>query len=303
MTQQKSMSARAWTELLLLAAIWGASFLSNRIALDEVGVFTAVAFRVTGACAILWAYVLIRGLPLPRSPVVWAAFLMMGFLNNAIPFTLINWGQLTIPSGLAAILNASTALMGVTAAAIAFRDETLTGRRLAGVLLGFAGVIVVIGWQALTAFDITSLAQLALLGASLSYACAGVWARKMLGGLAPQVAAAGMLTGSTLLMLPVALLHDGVPSFAYGWHAWGALLYLAVFATAGAYLLYYRVLGMAGAGNLSLVTLLVAPFAIALGALVLGEALPPRDYAGFALIAAGLLLIDGRILGRRKDSA
>ena len=302
MTAQKTIPPRAWAELLLLATIWGGSFISNRLALNEVPVLTTVAFRVAGACLLLWVYVRLRRLPVPRSPRIWLAFLIMGLLNNALPFTLITWGQLTIPSGLAAIVNASTAIFGVLAAALIFRDERLTARRLTGVILGFTGVAVAIGLQALTTLNLTSLPQLALVAAAVSYALAAVFARRMLGGLAPQVAAAGMLTGSTVLMVPAALWADGLPSLAHSPGIWAALGYLAVISTAGAYLLYYRVLGMAGAGNLSLVTLLTAPIAILLGALILGEALPPRAYAGFALIALGLLIIDGRLLPR-KDSA
>ena len=302
MTPQKSIPPRAWAELLLLAAIWGGSFISNRLALNEVPVLTTVAFRVAGACILLWVYVRLRRLPVPRSPWIWLAFLAMGLLNNALPFTLITWGQLTIPSGLAAIVNASTAIFGVLVAALAFRDERLTARRLTGVLLGFAGVAVAIGLHALATLNLTSLPQLALVAAAISYAVAAVFARRVLGGLPPQVAAAGMLTGSSLLMLPTALWIDGPPVLTHGAQVWGALGYLAIIATAGAYLLYYRVLGMAGAGNLSLVTLLTAPVAIVMGALILNEALPLRAYAGFALIALGLLIIDGRLLPR-KDSA
>jgi drug/metabolite transporter (DMT)-like permease len=302
MTPQKSIPPRAWAELLLLATIWGGSFISNRLALNEVPVLTTVAFRVAGACILLWVYVRLRRLPVPRSPRIWLAFLVMGLLNNALPFTLITWGQLTIPSGLAAIVNASTAIFGVLVAALAFRDERLTARRLTGVLLGFAGVAVAIGLHALTTLNLTSLPQLALVAAAISYAVAAVFARRVLGGLPPQVAAAGMLTGSSLLMLPTALWIDGPPVLTHGAQVWGALGYLAIIATAGAYLLYYRVLGMAGAGNLSLVTLLTAPVAIVMGALILNEALPLRAYAGFALIALGLLIIDGRLLPR-KDSA
>jgi drug/metabolite transporter (DMT)-like permease len=302
MTQQKTLSARAWAELLLLATIWGGSFIANRLALDEVPVFTTVAFRVGGACLILWTSVALGQLPLPRQPRVWAAFLVMGALNNAIPFTLITWGQLTVPSGLAAIVNASTAVFGVVIAALVFRDERLTGARLAGVALGFAGVATAIGLHNLTAFDLTALPQLALVAAAVSYACAAAWARRRLGGLPPQVAAAGMLTGSSLMMIPLALWHDGLPAVAHGAGTWAALAYLAVLSTAGAYLLYYRVLALAGAGNLSLVTLLTAPVAVVMGTLMLGEALPPRAFTGFALIAAGLLVIDGR-LQRRKETA
>ena len=302
MTPQKSIPPRAWAELLLLATIWGGSFISNRLALNEVPVLTTVAFRVAGACILLWVYVRLRRLPVPRSPRIWLAFLVMGLLNNALPFTLITWGQLTIPSGLAAIVNASTAIFGVLVAALAFRDERLTARRLTGVLLGFAGVAVAIGLHAVATLNLASLPQLALVAAAISYALAAVFARRMLGGLPPQVAAAGMLTGSSLLMLPTALWIDGPPVLTHGAQVWGALGYLAIISTAGAYLLYYRVLGMAGAGNLSLVTLLTAPVAIVMGALILNEALPLRAYAGFALIALGLLIIDGRLLPR-KDSA
>ena len=302
MTPQKSIPPRAWAELLLLAMIWGGSFISNRLALNEVPVLTTVAFRVAGACILLWVYVRLRRLPVPRSPRIWLAFLVMGLLNNALPFTLITWGQLTIPSGLAAIVNASTAIFGVLVAALAFRDERLTARRLTGVLTGFAGVAVAIGLHAVATLNLASLPQLALVAAAISYALAAVFARRMLGGLPPQVAAAGMLTGSSLLMLPTALWIDGPPVLTHGAQVWGALGYLAIISTAGAYLLYYRVLGMAGAGNLSLVTLLTAPVAIVMGALILNEALPLRAYAGFALIALGLLIIDGRLLPR-KDSA
>ena len=182
MTPQKTIPPRAWAELLLLATIWGGSFISNRLALNDVPVLTTVAFRVTGACLLLWIYVRLRRLPIPRSPRVWLAFLAMGLLNNALPFTLITWGQLTIPSGLAAIVNASTAIFGVLVAALAFRDERLTGRRLTGVLLGFAGVTLAIGLQTLTSLNLTSLPQLALVAAALSYALAAVFARRMLGG-------------------------------------------------------------------------------------------------------------------------
>lgn len=302
MTPQKSLSARTWAELLLLALIWGGSFLSNKLALSSAGVLTAVAFRVTLAAALLWLYVAWRRLPLPRQPRLWAAFLVMGALNNALPFSLITWAQASVPSGLAAILNASTALMGVLVAAAVFRDERLTGRRLGGVLIGLAGVTTVIGPQALQALNPTSLGQLALLAASLSYACAAAFARKALAGLPPQIAAAGMLTGASVLILPAAALFGQPLSLVWPASAWGALFYLAVIAGAGAYLLYYRVLASAGAGNLSLVTLLVAPFAVLLGALVLQESLPPRDYLGFALIALGLLVLDGRLLSWPKKA-
>lgn len=295
MNAQKSLSTQAWVELGVLALIWGGSFLAIRLALNEVPVMTSVAHRVFWAMLVLWGYIAIRRLPVPRDPKIWAAFLVMGLLNNVIPFSLMAWGQLHIETGLTSILNAATAIFGVVVASVIFADERLTATRAIGVVLGFFGVATAIGIENLTQFDIRSTAQLAVLAGTLSYSLAGAWARQMLAGLTPQVAAAGMLTGSALVMVPLALAIDGTPSFQLSATAWGAIAYYAVIATAGAYLLYYRILAMAGSGNLMICTLLVAPVAIVLGALVLGEELAPRAYVGFALLALGLLVLDGRI--------
>ncbi len=302
MNAQISLSSRAWFELALLSAIWGASFLSIRVALDEIPVMTAVAHRVFWAALILWLYVLLRRLPVPRTARIWGACLVMGLLNNAIPFTLMAWGQLYIETGLTSIFNAATAIFGVLVAAIVFTDERLTLNRIIGVLIGFAGVTVAIGIENLTQFDIRSMAQLAVLLGTVSYALAGSWARATMSGLAPQVAAAGMLTGSTLIMVPLAFFIDGAPQLALQTDTILAVGYYAIIATAGAYLLYYRVLAMAGSGNLMLCTLLIVPVAITLGVLVRGETLSPQALAGFALLAQGLLILDGRILRLLRKS-
>lgn len=302
MTAQKTMTTRAWALMGLLGLIWGGSFLCNRVALAEAGVATTVALRVGGAAVVLWAYVLLARLPLPRRAWTWAAMILMGVLGNVLPFTLITWGQRSIEVGLAAILNASTAIMGVLVAALAFRDETLTPAKAFGVLLGFAGVVVVIGPGALRHLDVTSLAQLAVVGASLSYAVSGSFARRAFADTAPEVAAAGMLAGSALVMIPAALVVDGWPDRSWSPSVWGAILYLAVVASALAYLIFYRLIRVVGAGNTSLTTLLVAPVAIVLGALVYREQLPLRDYVGFALLALGLLVIDGRVLRGAREA-
>ncbi len=296
MTTQKSLSSRAWAELLLLSAIWGASFLSIRVALDEVPVMTSVAHRVFWAALVLWAYVAIRRLPLPKNPRIWGAFLVMGLLNNAVPFSLMAWGQLYIETGLTSIFNAATAIFGVLIAALVFADERLTPNRVIGVVIGFFGVATAIGLENLANIDIRSLAQLAVILGTLSYAFAGAWARAKMGGLAPQVAAAGMLTGSSLIMVPLAYVIDGAPSFALAGDTVLAIGYFSLIATAGAYLIYYRVLAMAGSGNLMLCTLLVVPVAITLGVLVRGETLSAQALTGFALLALGLMILDGRIL-------
>jgi drug/metabolite transporter (DMT)-like permease len=290
------ISPRAWAELLLLALIWGGSFLAIRTALDEIPFVTSVAWRVAPAALALWLWVLWRRIPLP-APGAWGALAVMGLLNNVVPFGLMAWGQLHITTGLTSILNAGTAVFGVLAAAL-LADERLTPRRALGVALGFAGVATAIGLRELLALDLRSLAQLAVVGGTISYALAGVWAKRRLRGMAPEAAAMGMLTCSAAIAVPAALVIDG-------WRPPGqpdtllAVGYYAVVATAVAYLLYYRVLAMAGAGNLLLCTLLIAPVAILLGALVRGERLEPAAFAGFALLALGLLILDGRLLRRR----
>ena len=289
------MTGRAWAELILLGTIWGGSFLAIRVALDEIAPLTAVAHRTGWAMLVLWGVVALMRLPVPRVPRIWFGFLGMGLLNNVIPFGLMAWGQLHIETGLTSILNAATAIFGVIMAALFFADERMTPRKAIGVCLGFFGVAVAIGLDNFRSFDLRSLAQLAVIAGTVSYALASVWARHFLAGLAPQVAAAGMLTGSSLITLPLAWIVDGPISLDLRPATITAIGYYALIATAGAYLLYYRVLALAGSGNLMLVTLLIPPVAITLGALVRGEALAPDAFAGFALLALGLAILDGRM--------
>jgi len=297
MTQQ-SLSSRAWAELILLSVIWGASFVSIRIALDEIGFLTSVAHRLGWAALVLWAVVLWRGHAVPRTLALWGAFFVMGLLNNVVPFALMAWGQLYIESGLISIFNAATAVFGVLVAAALFADERLSARKATGVVLGFLGVAIAIGLEALARFDPRSVAQLAVLAGALSYALAGAWARVHLAGLAPEVAAAGMLTASTLIILPVTIAYEGVPSLALEADTLAAIAYFSLLSTALAYLLYYRVLAMAGSGNLLLCTLMITPVAILLGAWIRDEALEPRAFIGLGVLVVGLLVLDGRLVRR-----
>ncbi|MEX0281366.1 MAG: DMT family transporter [Arenibacterium sp.] len=295
MTAQKHMTNRAWGELFLLALIWGGSFLAIYIALEDLPVITVVLHRTFWAMLVLWSVVIWMRLPIPRDLNIWVGFLGMGLLNNVIPFGLMTWGQQYIETGLTSILNATTAIMGALVAAFFFADESLTPRKLLGVCLGFFGVALATGIEALLQFDLRSAGQWAVIGGAFSYALAGAWARVRLAHLPPQLAAAGMLTGSTLILLPAALWFDGVPRLDLASNTWGAIIYYALFATAGAYLLFYRVLAAAGSSNVLLVTLLIPPVAILLGAVVLGEQLQPRAFAGFAILGLGLLVLNGTL--------
>ncbi|WP_322865818.1 DMT family transporter [Aquicoccus sp. G2-2] len=276
MAPQKTLTPLAWVLLLSLAAIWGGIFPAAKVALREVGPFTIVAHRTFWAALMLWAVVAWRGLPVPRNPRVWLGFAGMGLINNVLPFSLIFWGQQHIEAGLASILNGATAIFGVLLAAIFLRDERLTRRKALGVALGFIGVATAMGLEHLHNFDIRSLSQIALLCAALSYGFAGIWARLMLADVPSDLAAAGMLTFSAPLSIAAAWIFEAPPSLSYTPLTLLLLAYAAIPATGVAFMLYYRVLALAGASNLMLVTLLVPPFAIVISALLLGETLPPR---------------------------
>nr|WP_314090478.1 DMT family transporter [uncultured Shinella sp.] len=299
----RPMTTIEWGLLIALSALWGGSFLFNGILVRELPPLTIVAARVALAAIALWTIVRLSGHAVPRSREVWLAFLGMGVLNNVIPFSLIVWGQTHIASGLASILNATTPLFAVIVAHVLTEDEKMTGGRLVGVLVGFAGVALMIGPSVLSDLGTNVLAQLAVLGAAVSYAFAGIWGRRFRRmGLPPLLPAAGQVTASALIMLPVALVVDrpwtlAVPSQ----EAWLALFGLAVLATALAYVIFFRILATAGATNLMLVTFLIPVSAILLGALVLGEVLAPKHFAGMALIAVGLAAIDGRVLKMFAD--
>ncbi|WP_299410667.1 DMT family transporter [uncultured Roseobacter sp.] len=282
--------------LFLLAAVWGGSFFFGEIALSEVPPLTITLHRVIWAVPILALVVLFKGIAVPRSLRVWGAYLVMGALNNAIPFSLIFWGQTQIESGLASILNGTTAMFAAVVAGLMLPDEPLTAKKIIGAALGIAGVAFIMGPSALTEFNPSNLAQLAILGATLSYAFAGVWGKTALAGQSPLMNAFGMLVGSTALMIPIVFMFDGLPSLSLSVGVWGALLGMAVLSTALAYFLYFAILVRAGAANLLLVTLLIPPFAIGIGVLFLGEEIGLEAWIGFAIIALGFAVTDGRIV-------
>jgi len=297
---QKTLSATAWALLIALALIWGSSFLTTSVLVETIAPLHVVTHRVLWAALGLWVYVLWRRFALPRDPAVIAALLVMGIGNNALPFALQAYAQQTIESGLAGILNATTAIFGPLVAAIFLADERLTAPKAIGVAFGFAGVVVVMGWNSLAGFDPRALAQLAMLGSTLSYALSSVWARKRLAQLRPEVAALGMLTGSALILLPLGFAVEGPLPLALPAATLASIAWYALVVTAVAYLLYYQLIRLAGASNTMLVTLLIVPVAVGLGAILRAETLPVSAYLGFALIALGLVLIDGRILKRRN---
>lgn len=293
------MGLREWAMLIVLSVLWGGSFFFVGVAVTDLPPLTIVLLRVGLAAIALWSIALIMGLRPPKSVGVWVAFLGMGLLNNVIPFVLIVWGQTQIASGLASILNAATPIFAVVVAGILLPDERATPLKLAGVAVGFIGVVVMIGLPALGGVD-SLLAQVAIIAATLSYAFAGVYGRRFkVMAINPIITAAGQVTASALVLTPITLMVDGPLDVAGpSMGTWAAIVGLAVLSTAVAYVLYFKILERAGATNLLLVTLLVPISAILLGSLFLNESLELVHLVGMALIALGLSAIDGRMWKR-----
>ncbi len=296
--QAPRMEAQDWALLFLLSLIWGASFLFARIAVLEVSPMILVFWRVALAAVVLTMILLFRSGFFFGDRTLWTAFAGMGLLNNIIPFALIFYGQQEIGAGLAAIVNAMTPIWTALIAHFATADEKMSSNKAIGIVLGFVGVAVLIGSAALQGLAASAIAQVAVLGATLSYGFASVFGRRFK-DTPPMQTARGQLTMSSVLMLPIlpfvgATLFFEWPSAMAVW----SIILLAVICTAFAYLLFFRILARAGALNISLVTFLVPLSAIILGILVLGEELALRHFAGLTLILCGLIVIDGRLFKR-----
>jgi len=295
------MNRRDWAILGGLALIWGGAFFFIGVAVRHVPPFTYVLARLALAAASMVAFLWWRGEPLGLPRRAWGAIILLALINTALPFTLFGWAQTHIASGLASILNATTPIWGVIVAHLFTADEKITPRKLAGVLVGFAGVALMIGPGLFASLGGGALAQLACLVAALSYALAGVWARRFKAmGVSPMSVTTGQLIVGALMMVPVALIGD--KPWTLAWppvEAVAAIVALAVVCTAFGYVLYFKLIDSSGATNALLVTLLVPPTAMLLGVAFLGEVIDPVDIGGLALIGLGLAAIDGRLLSWR----
>ena len=293
------MSPSTWLLMMLLGLIWGGTFFLSEILLLEMTPFQIVFHRVSIAAIIMVIYITWRGKRLPRDKRSWFALAIMGLLNNAIPFSAIVFGQQYITGGLAAILNSTTAFFGVMLAGLFFKDERLTFRRLIGVMMGILGVAIIIGVDVLSHLSLTSIGQLFIIVSSISYAFAGIWGRLQVKNLGVEVTATGMLISSSVWMLILATMVEGFPLEALSLRSTAAILTFSVVCTAIAYLLYFAILSAAGAANLTLVTIIIPPFALMLDAFALGEWVTGQQLLGFAIIASGLLVISGKLKFRR----
>lgn len=290
-----AMGGREWVMLLALAALWGGSFFFFKVLVAGLPPFTVVLGRVGLAAVALNLWLGLRCDFMPASPRLWTGFIVMGVLNNIIPFSLIVFGETRISSGLASILNATTPMFTVLVAHMLTANEKLEAGKFIGVMVGFAGVAVLVEPGALAGTGgENAFGEAACLGAAFVYAVAGIYGRRFK-DVSPIKVATGQVTGSTIVLIPVVALVDHPwTSPAPDATTWGALIGIALLCTALAYILYFRILAVAGATNLLLVTFLIPASAILLGSIVLGEPLLVRELIGMAVIGVGLAFIDGR---------
>jgi drug/metabolite transporter (DMT)-like permease len=303
------MGTTDWAMLLLLSFLWGGSFFLIGVLVAELPPLTIVTIRVGVAALTLWAVLLVGGYDIPKTFKLWRAFFILGLLNNVIPFTFIVWGQNHIGAGLASIMNATTPLFTILIAGTFLVDEHITPQKVAGVVLGLIGVSVLIGAESLAGIgldiSLQTLAQLAIMGAAISYGCASVFGRRFKAlGVSPFSTSVGQVTASTLILLPITFVIERPDQLANpSLQAWLSILCLGVFCTALGYTLFFKILSSSGATNVVLVTFLVPVTASFLGWLILNEQLHSSHFIGMAFIGLGLAAIDGRVLKKLKAIA
>lgn len=291
------MSARNWGLLLLLSLLWGSSFFFYKVLVAVLPPITVVLGRVGIAAVAMNLWLLAQGQRMPLGGKLWLRFLLLGFLNNTLPFILIAWGETRITSGMASILNATTPIFMVMVAHWGTHDEKLSLGKALGIAFGIVGVIVLVGPAAFQGAS-AIWGELAVIAASCAYGFGGVYSRRFK-DLTPLVAATGQITGGTILLIPLSLWIDHpltlpMPSGA----VWASLAAIALINTALAYVVYFRMLATVGVTYISLVTFLIPVIALLLGAVFLGESVTLQALAGMAIIALGLASTDERLFKR-----
>jgi drug/metabolite transporter (DMT)-like permease len=293
-----------WILLFSLALLWAPSFIFIKIGLEDIPPLTLATLRLGMAAVILYVVLRIRGGTIPRSWAIWRKMLTMGFLACALPYAMFSLGEVHAPSALAAILNGTTPIFTALFAHIFIREERLTRRKLIGVLVAFSGIVMIFvpGLLGISNLGGSIWGLLAFVTAAVSYGISLVYGRRNLIGLPPLVGPTMQLIGGSLILLPAALLSEGMLDHIPALPSLGALLFLAVFGTAIAYVLYYKILERTSATFLSLVTYFLPPAGAFLGVIFLDEELAWNAVAGCALVIVGVLWINN-ILGRRRVMA
>ncbi|MGW9331276.1 DMT family transporter [Bosea sp. NPDC055594] len=285
--------------LLVLATLWGASYSFIRLGVETIPPLTLIAARTLIAGAILLVVIHLRGLALPREPVIWRRFLIQACLHSAVPFTLIAWAETSVEAGLASILNAGSPIFAFLLSLLFFRAEAAAGRKLFGVAAGMLGVCLIIGVEALSGFGRELWAQLALVAAAACYGGAALFGRNFK-GLDPIMPAAGSLICGAAILIPFSLLVDRPWTLAPSASSIQALLALSLFSTALAFIIYFRLIDRLGTVGATSVAYLRVPTGVAIGVIFLDERLSPTAWAGLALVVIGVFAMT--LPGRKSAS-
>lgn len=292
------LGSTEWGLILLQSMLWGSSYFFVAMVQGELPVVTVTALRTLPSAAVLVLVVVFAlGYRLPARLSDWLLFMGFAAVNTLIPHLLVVWGQSRATGGMAAILNATAPIFGIFLAHLLTHDEKLSVRKLAGILVGVAGVVILVGRDFALGSGLDILARLALLGAPLLYMCANIFARRKLAEHPPFVIAVMQMLCAMIWSVPLALAIDRPWTSPWpSMQAWVAIVGMGVFGSALSSLCHFTVLRRAGATNASLVTLIMPLTPILLGSLFLGETLSAREIFGACVIAGALLVIDGRVL-------
>ena len=293
--------------LLVLGTLWGSSYLFIKITVAEVPALTLVSGRLVAASIAMWIILRILGIPLPRDGKTWRAYVMLGLFGAAVPYTLITWGEQYIPSGLASLLQSTTPIFALLLALLWTSDERIAVGKVAGVLLGFLGVLLLMlpdlrAGLANVGTRSALLGQLAVVGSSLCYAWTAIYARRHVQDQHPLTSAAGQLTMGALFTLLAALLTSSPFPRSLSPQAWASWAGLIVLGTILAYGIYFTLIQRGGATFATTVTYIIPVNGLLLGALVLGESLGLTVLVSLALILSGVLLVRGQVGHARSPS-
>ncbi len=295
----KPVLAKEIALLAILATLWGASYTFIKIGVETIPPITFIAARTLIAGGLLLAIIKMRGLSLPRDPVIWKRFLIQACINSVIPFTLIAWAELTVDAGLATILNSTTPIFAFLLTVLITHHEAVTGRKVFGVAAGIVGISLIIGLEAFDGLGKELISQLAIVVATISYACAAIFGRGFK-GLDPMMPAAGSLICGAVLLIPVSLVVDQPWTITPSADSILALLGLSVFSTALAFVIYFRLIHTLGSVSTTSQAYLRVPIGVGIGILFLGETLASTAWFGLIFVIAGVAAMT---LPSRKKAA
>ena len=289
------MANKDWLLVSLLGLFWGSSFFFVEVLLKYLSPFMIVYLRVCIASIFLILFICIKSVKFQFTFNNFFNLSIMSLLNNIFPFLLITFGQQTTTGGLASILNANTSFVAIILASLFLPFERVNLNRVVGISIGILGVVIAIGYQNIFQLKNDDLGKYLIIIATVSYGFAGVWGKLRLHNLSPIIAATGMLTVSTIILTPYAIINHLEEIYSLNFYIVKYAFVFAIICSVFAYFLYFKILESAGAGNLLICTIIIPPLSIFLNAFFLDQNITTNEYLGLIVIILGLIILDGRL--------